>query len=695
MNKLLKLILVIIVFFGCKEAILNHPMEGAGGILIGVHQKSSGIYIPADPSIIVTGTGSTITEGKARIVSLKLSAGIPKNLVVTIASSNSAISIDGSASLTLTLTPSDATIDHEFIIAAEVDDNLVSEVSTVTISAPGLKEVSFNVTATDKDTQNFSLGGATFATEGSSPGFIAVVLTKIPNSNVTVNISSGNTSAITLNPSTLTFTPANYGTPQLVGARAIEDFNLLNDVVTITFSSADVPTATYEMTAKDNDTASVSAIVPANGATFVNPDPAQIKIIFSQPMDISSSPVLTTTNNSTTIPVSIRTKTWSKTTTDNDTLTMDLSWILFPEVTQIDWTVSQTGLLTAEGFAINSDINGSFTTSTRIASFALSDSGQTLCYNNTTTIPCGDASFPRQDGDFPRARSFTGPLEHSTYTGNYVTIDNVTGLVWKTCTEGMIGSTCTTNSGNVNLTWYNSIDGCSVNNTANGGAGYYGRTNWRFATLKELTSLIDYSLLATNPYFPAFPGSWWLTATTAASIPANMWAITAGGGGIAWAFTNGKTNVPGRRCVSENTAPVSNSYTNLGGGMIRDNAANLIWQRCAAGQVNDSICSGSRILMNWQNALNYCNSLSLGGRSWRLPSIRELTALVDFSRFESAIDPLFPNNRTVSSEGYSSSTTSAANNANVWFMLFEYGAPTTIAKTNSSYTFVRCVTDGP
>ncbi len=57
----------------------------------------------------------------------------------------------------------------------------------------------------------------------------------------------------------------------------------------------------------------------------------------------------------------------------------------------------------------------------------------------------------------------------------------------------------------------------------------------------------------------------------------------------------------------------------------------LIWQRCSAGQNNDATCSGRAPGYNWQNANGYCNSLKIGGRSWRLPTINELNNLVDHS----------------------------------------------------------------
>ena len=63
------------------------------------------------------------------------------------------------------------------------------------------------------------------------------------------------------------------------------------------------------------------------------------------------------------------------------------------------------------------------------------------------------------------------------------------------------------------------------------------------------------------------------------------------------------------------------SYTDLGNGIVRDNVTGLEWQQVTA--------PGT---YTWQQAIDYCNNLSLGGKDdWRLPTIKELSTLVDSS----------------------------------------------------------------
>ena len=63
------------------------------------------------------------------------------------------------------------------------------------------------------------------------------------------------------------------------------------------------------------------------------------------------------------------------------------------------------------------------------------------------------------------------------------------------------------------------------------------------------------------------------------------------------------------------------SYTDLGNGVVKDNVTGLEWQQATA--------PGT---YTWQQAIDYCNNLSLGGKDdWRLPTIKELSTLVDSS----------------------------------------------------------------
>ncbi|HSY38463.1 MAG TPA: DUF1566 domain-containing protein [Polyangia bacterium] len=70
------------------------------------------------------------------------------------------------------------------------------------------------------------------------------------------------------------------------------------------------------------------------------------------------------------------------------------------------------------------------------------------------------------------------------------------------------------------------------------------------------------------------------------------------------------------------------SYTDNGDGTVTDNVTKLVWQKAVT----------SSQAYSWCNAINYCATLTLAGRTWRLPTRIELLSLVDFTRTGPAIN---------------------------------------------------------
>jgi len=168
-------------------------------------------------------------------------------------------------------------------------------------------------------------------------------------------------------------------------------------------------------------------------------------------------------------------------------------------------------------------------TGTAVNPYVFADTGQVKCYDTSGSeiSPCNDdeAGWPRQDGFYankPNARSFTGPTQHPTYTSDYTTKDNVTGLVWKSCSEGLSGSSCAPGNATT-YSWSNAIAACTALNTLNGGAGYAGRTTWRLPDIYELKSLINFATISPAINTGAFPAtsllpiSYWSSSTKVAS----------------------------------------------------------------------------------------------------------------------------------------------------------------------------------
>ncbi len=132
-------------------------------------------------------------------------------------------------------------------------------------------------------------------------------------------------------------------------------------------------------------------------------------------------------------------------------------------------------------------------------------------------------------------------------------------------------------------------------------------------------------------------------------------------------------------------------YTDNNDGSVTDARTNLRWQQCSNGQTySGGTCTGSATTVTWANALTYCNELGLASKSWRLPSINELSSIVD-RRYNPAINATyFP--ATVSSL-YWSSSTYVPDTTLAWIVPFNNGYSATSNKTFTNY--VRCVSSGP
>jgi len=120
-------------------------------------------------------------------------------------------------------------------------------------------------------------------------------------------------------------------------------------------------------------------------------------------------------------------------------------------------------------------------------------------------------------------------------------------------------------------------------------------------------------------------------------------------------------------------------YT-AGNKTVIDQGTGLEWQK-----------SDNATLHTWQNALGYCEDLSLDAKTdWRLPNIRELKSLVDYSRYYPAIDPAVP----CQSSNYWSASTVAndAHTTSAWSGFFGNGDDIWKVKTESYH--VRCVRAG-
>ena len=123
------------------------------------------------------------------------------------------------------------------------------------------------------------------------------------------------------------------------------------------------------------------------------------------------------------------------------------------------------------------------------------------------------------------------------------------------------------------------------------------------------------------------------------------------------------------------------SFTDNGNGTVTDGATGLVWQR-----------RDDNKKRSWTGALAYCEEdVNLAGKiDWRLPNIRELRSIVDYEKYNPAIDAtFFPD---TDSWYYWSSTSRTDFTGNAWYVDFDDGDVFHHFRSDGYY--VRCVRGG-
>jgi Protein of unknown function (DUF1566) len=335
-----------------------------------------------------------------------------------------------------------------------------------------------------------------------------------------------------------------------------------------------------------------------------------------------------------------------------------------------------------------------------IHAWPIPDTGQTKCYNQTVEIPCPTPGNPfyGQDGSYNiNPPSYTKldnngiALPNSAITWAMVK-DNVTGLIWENKTDdGGIHDKDNT------YTW------CDTNSETNGGnpgvcggggtptdteafiqalnaAKYGGYSNWRVPTVKELRSIVDFS--QTNPsidttFFPGTVSSDYWSSSTYAFYRDLAWIVQFNDDQFGY---ENKSHSYYVRAVRGEQSGSSNHFVDNGNGTVTDTSTGLMWQKAALSSP-----------LKWEAALKYAEDLSLAGYDdWRMPTAKELQSMVDYSKWNPAIDEtFFPG--TLSNH-YWSSTTYAYGTSIAWRVYFSLGNVGSEYKSSTSY--VRAVRAG-
>jgi hypothetical protein len=280
------------------------------------------------------------------------------------------------------------------------------------------------------------------------------------------------------------------------------------------------------------------------------------------------------------------------------------------------------------------------------------DTGQTKCYNasynahSEITCPSPGQPFYGQDAQYT-----INPMSYTKLDGSGVTLpdsatswvmvkDNVTGLIWENKTvDGTI------HDKNKTFTWYDSDPATNCGNTGayNNGtntenfikalndAHYGGYSDWRMPTPHELAYIANLSILDPGPtidtgYFPNTVSSlyWSSLSTPVALFPEEAWGVFFDTG-----YDNRRYKTSSYYVRAVRGGQTQSAYTDNSNGTVTDTSTGLMWQQVGS--------SGT-----WEQALAYCEGLNLAGYTdWRLPTIKELLSLVDFSRYWPVINTTY------------------------------------------------------
>ncbi|MCP4698054.1 MAG: DUF1566 domain-containing protein, partial [Gammaproteobacteria bacterium] len=315
-----------------------------------------------------------------------------------------------------------------------------------------------------------------------------------------------------------------------------------------------------------------------------------------------------------------------------------------------------TGTITSEPAGINcgTDCIEGYTNSSTVTLAATADSG---------------ASFSGWSGDC----SGTDPA-------TTITIDAA-----KSCTAAFTAAEETVTDIDTGLTWQRQDDAVqrtwSDANTYCQNLNSGGYDDWRSPSIYELADLPDYSR-----YNPVVDNSSYLNVKQRywsgdgnAAYPVNAWFVDFKNGNIGHLDKSELNYIRCARGVSYSPlASLSVSSTDT----VTDGVKNLTWQR-----------TQSNAELNWSEANDYCANLVLAGLSeWRLPSIKELQQLIDYSQVNPAANAtLFPNTNNAA---YWSNSGSLNTPGFIWIAHLGGGYTGWGGDTNNSYYYARCVHNG-
>jgi len=261
--------------------------------------------------------------------------------------------------------------------------------------------------------------------------------------------------------------------------------------------------------------------------------------------------------------------------------------------------------------------------------------------------------------------------------------DNVTGLIWENKVyDGENGIHCV----NKRFNWFDATDEFIAQiNTAQFG----GYSDWRLPSKIELINLTKFGTFspAISTFFSYLQSANYWSSTNNVCDSYHAWQID-----FKFGIDSSTRKSVWNFVIAVRGEPSSPVFFDNDDGTVTDQTTGLMWMKTTA-DVNEDGVVDFDDAVTWQQALSWCEKSSLLGYSdWRLPTIKELDSIVDYSVADPAVNTLyFPD--TISAEYWSSTSSYAYNiKGQAWGAGFTCGENVNGNKANSYY--IRAVRGG-
>lgn len=201
--------------------------------------------------IVLSTTSLSVNENNSTTFTVKLNKRPTNNQIVTLSRNNNNVSLSANS---LTFTRSNYNTPQTVTVTGAYDESLNNKTCNITLSSPNVKNVTVGATITNIDVYGEIIVDNTSLSfnEGTSKEF-TVKLSKAPRKNQIVTLSKNNNN-VTLNKTSLTFTPSNYNTPQIVKLTSVHDETHYGDKTSnILLTSPYVSNKTINATIKNID----------------------------------------------------------------------------------------------------------------------------------------------------------------------------------------------------------------------------------------------------------------------------------------------------------------------------------------------------------------------------------------------------------------------------------------------------------